>query len=364
MKVLHILYSGLGGHGNVFFSMVDADKEKKLKQEALFFGIEEIREGYIENANARNIPWYFVKKKPGLDFSSYRQIRTIIKRSAPDIIFIHGGCYIYPAKRAAIASSKKMKIVVRETKPNHLKTKQDWLGLVFSLLVAHKVVFLSNEYKEAIRKKFSLFFSKKRTAVIPNGIDLDAYKPHPKKKDEFIKIGMQSRLSATKDHATLIKAFHLCLQKNPTEKNLWLFIAGEGECKPGLEALTKELKIEDKIVFTGMLEEKDLIEFINSLNIYVHASLGETMSTAIMQVMACQLPIIASDVLGVNNMIKHNSNGILVPAADEQELANAILYLLNNPDTAAKLAAAAYDFAINNYSNNIMLERYKAVFAE
>ncbi len=71
MKILHILYSGLGGHGNVFFSMVDADKEKAFKYEVLFFGVEEVRAGYIENAEAKNIPWYFVKKKPGFDIALY-----------------------------------------------------------------------------------------------------------------------------------------------------------------------------------------------------------------------------------------------------------------------------------------------------
>ena len=364
MKILHILYSGLGGHGNVFFSMVDADKNKTFEYEALFFGIENAREGYIEKARARNIPWYFVKKKSGLDFSSYRRVSATIKQSAPDIIFIHSSAYIFPAKWVSLFAFKKIKIVVRETQPNHLKTKQEWLGLAVALMVADKVVFLSTEYRDAIKKKLTLFFSAKRTAVIPNGIDLDVYKPQPKKENEYITIGMQSRLSGTKDHATLLKAFALCIKKNITHKNLQLFIAGDGECKPALEVLAKQLAIEDKIIFIGMLEEKDLPHFINSLDIYVHATLGETMSTAIMQVMACRLPIVASDVLGVNNMIKHDVNGLLVPEVNETELAESILFLLNNPDSAGKLAAAAYDFAINNYSNKLMLKRYKAVFAE
>ena len=63
MKILHIAFSGLGGHGNVFFSMADADKENQHQFEIIFFGNEEVREGYIQKAKQRNIPWYFVKKK-------------------------------------------------------------------------------------------------------------------------------------------------------------------------------------------------------------------------------------------------------------------------------------------------------------
>ena len=92
MKILHIAFSGLGGHGNVFFSMADADKEKQHQFEIIFFGNEEVREGYIQKANQRSIPWYFVKKEPGFDFASYRKIEKIIRQTMPDIIFLHHGC--------------------------------------------------------------------------------------------------------------------------------------------------------------------------------------------------------------------------------------------------------------------------------
>jgi glycosyltransferase involved in cell wall biosynthesis len=81
-----------------------------------------------------------------------------------------------------------------------------------------------------------------------------------------------------------------------------------------------------------------------------------------MQVMACEMPIIASDVFGVNNMIKDRENGILVPLNDEHKLAEAINYYLDNPDTKEAFAKAAFNFAVENYSNKLMFERYKEVF--
>lgn len=361
MKVLHILYSGLGGHGNVFFSMVDADKSGDITYEALFFGIEPVREGYIKKAADRNIAWHSVKKKPGLDKNSYSEITKIILSSQPDIIFIHSSSYIFPVKRAVMQAAKKMRIVVRETQPNHLKTKQEWLGLSVALMVADKVVFLSKEYKTAIKKKLSVFFSEKRTDVIPNGIDLDIYKPQPDANSKFITLGMQSRLSPTKDHATLISAFNTCVTENP-DKPLRLIIAGDGECMPALVAQVEKLGLKEKVTFPGMLEEKDLAGFINSLDIYVHATLGETMSTAIMQVMACELPIVASNVLGVDNMITNNITGLLVPAKNAEEMARAINVLLQDEELCQKLGKSAHNFAVNHYSNTLMLDRYRKIF--
>lgn len=362
MKILHIAFSGLGGHGNVFFSLVDADKEKKHEYAVIFFGIDEIREEYIEKATARNLPWYFVKKKPGFDFGSYNQIETIIKESLPDIVFIHAGAYIFPVKKAQLSMAKKIKIIVRETQPNHLKTKLEWLGLCVCLVVATRVVFLSTEYRDHIRKKLRLLFSDKRTAVIPNGIDLEFFKPAAKTVEPFIKIGMQSRLSDTKDHQTLINAFALLLKSPALKKPAVLYIAGDGSCALALQKQVARLELIDAVIFTGMLKETALPGFINSLDIYVHATLGETMSTAIMQVMGCGIPVIGSDVQGVDNMLSHNKTGLLVPAKDAEKLCAAMLQLVNDTGFAQKLAHNAFEFAHDHYSNRLMLDRYNLIF--
>jgi len=362
MKILHILYSGLGGHGNVFFSMTDADCENEFSYEGLFFGIEEIREQYIKKASDRNMPWHYIRKKPGLDLTSYRNIVRIIKSSKPDILLLHSSAYIFPAKFASWFSSFKIKIIIRETQPNHLKSKAEWIGLWFSLMAADKIVYLSNEYKDAIKGKFPVLFSEKRTRVIPNGIDLGIFKPLPHEQTNIIKIGMQSRLSATKDHSTLVKAYGILLNKLQGKAKIQLFIAGDGECRVELEKLVRELALENKVVFTGLLEESELPRFINSLDIYVHATMGETMSTAIMQVMACRVPVIASDVLGVNNMIKHGETGLLVPVKDEDKLAEALYFIMENPAVSEVMNDKANRFAVDNYSNKRMFESYRDIF--
>ncbi|MGC4100311.1 glycosyltransferase family 4 protein [Ferruginibacter sp.] len=364
IKVLHVAYSGLGGHGNVFFSMVDADETRHFEYEVIFFGVEDVRNLYIEKATEKNIPWYFVKKKPGIDIAAYKKIKDIIKKTKPDIIFLHSSAYIFPAKWATATTSKKMKIIVRETQANHLKTKQEWLGLSFALLFATKVVFLSNEYNDTIQKKLRFFYSHKRTKVIPNGIDFKIYHPTTSQENNSIVVGMQSRLIAIKDHKTLLKAFKIVLDKNITGKPMQLIIAGDGDCRQALETQAENEGIEKQVTFLGMLEEKALPAFINSLNIYVHATLGETMSTAIMQVMACKKPVVASDVLGVNNMIKDNETGLLIPPENAIAMADAILSLINNPGKASEISVRAYDFAQDNYSSKRMFQQYKTVFEE
>jgi glycosyltransferase involved in cell wall biosynthesis len=366
MKILHVLYSGLGGHGNVFFSLVKADVDKEMEYEALFYGIEDVREEYIDRCKKNRIKFFVAKKREGIDIRYYVRILKSIKISNPDIVFLHGSAYIFPAKIAGYLSKKKCKIIVRETQANHLKTTLQWVTLSIAMQLANKIVCLTPDFKEQIKEKIKWLYRKTKVNIIPNGIDLSVYLPREKTPDDsMIIIGMQSRIIQIKDHATLLKAFAIVKKiSNNTGKKLILKIAGDGELKDDLIILSKQLDIEKDVMFTGMLNEPELTVFLNSLDIYVHASFGETMSTAIMQAMACGLPVIASDVNGINNMITNFLNGILVPVKDELSMARAIDHLINDPLLKKSLGQNARIYAMDNFSNQTMLYNYKTqIFA-
>lgn len=363
MKILHLLYSGLGGHGNVFFSMVSADIKREFEFEALFYGIEEVRAEFINDCEREKIPWYFAKKTIWLDVKYYYRIMMLIRKSNPDIIFLHGSAYILPAKLAGLFTRKKCKIIIRETQANHLKTKAQWVSLSGAMFLADHIVCLTQEFKSQVKKKLKWLYREKKVRVISNGINLELYKPGEKPQDKTMVIGMQSRIVRIKDHNTLIKAFALLKEEFKSAGfNLKLRIAGDGDLKEGLVVFAKELGLSDDVEFTGMIPEKELVDFLQSLDIYVHASFGETMSTSIMQAMACKLPIIASDVNGINNMITDQQTGLLVPPENIEMLAAAMSLLIRDEQLREAYSDKAYDYAMNNFSNNSMFESYKALF--
>jgi len=360
MKIIHVLYSGLGGHGNVFFSLFNADAKKKHNLEALFYGIEDVRSEFCKECDNNNIPRYFAKKNYKIDFLYYYKILKYIRKSEPDIIFLHGGAYIFLAKIASLLTKKRCKIIIRETQANKLKNSGQWVSLIAGMYLANYIVCLTNEFKDQLQKKLKCLYREQKIRIIPNGIDLTVYKPGQKPKANIIVIGMQSRLVRIKDHITLLKAFSI-LTRN-CNYNLRLRIAGEGDFKDQLIDMSNQLQLNEKVEFTGMLDEKELVLFLQSLDIYVHASLGETMSTAIMQAMACKLPIIASDVSGINNMISHLNTGLLVKPLDENMLVIAIKYLIDHPEERELLSKNAYYHSQLNYSNISMFELYNNLY--
>jgi L-malate glycosyltransferase len=361
MMVLHILYAGLGGHANVFASMVMADKQKQYCFAALYNGVEPMRESYVDFCTANKIPFYYVAKKKGLDIAFYFRLFKAIKKVKPNVLFLHGGGAILPAKVYKFFFNNGTTIVVRETQANHLKLRNDWINLKLAMLFADKMVYLSEEYKLEIEKKLPMLYKPKKSFVIPNGIDLTFFNVgKEKKEDGVVTIGMAARMTSIKDHATLIKAFADLVKK--FDFAIELLLAGEGANRMVLEALAAQLNVKEKVVFVGLLNETQLATFLNGLDVYVHATFGETMSTAIMQAMACGLPIIASDVPGVNNMIQHNENGLLVKVAAIDDLVVAIETLVKNRELQNKLSIAARAKAEMCFGNKKMFEEYRKIF--
>ena len=126
-------------------------------------------------------------------------------------------------------------------------------------------------------------------------------------------IGMLSRLTKTKDHNTILLALYNLLKKGYKIK---FMIAGDGETKKEIEKKAKELNLENAVIFCGMLKEDEVLNFFKSIDIYVHSTLGETLSTALLQSFSMGLPTIATDVKGVNNLVQHRKNGLLFPLYD------------------------------------------------
>jgi glycosyltransferase involved in cell wall biosynthesis len=363
MTVVQILYSGLGGHSSVSFSLVEADEQRTYEHVLIFYGIEDLPQAYKAKCIELGVRFFAVKKNPGFDPSSQKEVAALLKHLEPDVILLHSINLLLPVWRFSLF--RKTRLIAVEHQPNHLKTNLEWIWSFLAMYTARHVVFLTDMYYTQMQRKIGLFFRKKKVGVINNGINMKRFRSagHERPADTGIqKIGMLARLTDTKDHATLLNAFKLLVSEVPGN-GFKLYIAGDGDKKASLEEQSRKLGLAEQICFEGMLAEAESVDFLKGLDIYVHASLGETMSTSIMQAMACGKPIVASDVPGVNNMIRHQVTGLLVPSQQAEEMKIAILRLIQDKNLRQELSAHAAEFAEKNYSNKKMLENYSTVFS-
>jgi glycosyltransferase involved in cell wall biosynthesis len=137
-----------------------------------------------------------------------------------------------------------------------------------------------------------------------------------------------------------------------------LEIAGEGSLRPYLEDRVEQLGLTKVVSFLGMLNKQQLLTFYRSLQIYVHASLSENQSNAIIQAMSVGLPTIGFRVAGVEDVLI-NDSGILVQQHNANALANSLQYMIKNRDIRAQLGKNARRTAFDNYSNFTMAKKYE-----
>jgi glycosyltransferase involved in cell wall biosynthesis len=354
--MLQVLYGGLTGVGSVAFSLVRGDRNRRMEHSLLFFGVEEVRPEYEQQCRELGIAYKAVVKQAGLDLDSLRRVWHELKSINPDILVLHSNTLVPVALAYERLSASKVLYV--EHGANALKEPKDWVMTSMASLFGRRLVLLTDVFAEELGSKLGPLLRREKVFVINNGIDVDRYSPgeNPHGGAE-ITISMQARFSATKDQATLVRAFAKLVGLRP-DLRLKLVLAGDGTTRPIVQELVDELSLCSLVEMPGMLSERELIECLRNTDIYVHSSLGETMSTAVMQAMSTGLAVIGTDVSGINNMVEPNVTGALFPRKDVDRLTELLDTWLGNPESYLRMGARAREVAVERFSHVSMFERY------
>ncbi|MBK9660515.1 MAG: glycosyltransferase family 4 protein [Chitinophagaceae bacterium] len=362
MRVTQILYSGLGGHGSVVFSLLDADKKKEWEPSLIFYGIEDLLPEYQNICNQKNIPFTFIRKKQGFFNSRSFAVYRALKKSRPQAVILHSPSVCLPVWLYCLFHKARM--IVTEHTPNAAKTKGEWLGSFLSLLLAKKIVYLTDTYQGEMVKKMRWINVRKKSTVIPNGIDLDKFSPSPSVNDSEIHCGMIGRFSVQKNQLFLVTVFTELIKRNKTSKKIMLHFAGTGDTFKMVEEKIRNTGLADHFVLHGLLAEKELISFLQSLQVYVHASFAETMCTSVMQGMACGLPVAASNITGINEYIlQDKSNGVLLENDKPEEAVTIIEGLISSELVIKEKGKAARSFAEQNFSSEKTFYAYNKILS-
>lgn len=365
-EVVQILYSGLGGHGSVALSLVDAaEKTGHWKSVLVFVGIEPLLPEYEKKCTEKNIPFHYVSTVQGQPWRSWWRLYKILEQTRPDFILLHSVKTVLPCW--LVSALRKIPLIAVEHQPNALKKKSEWLVSRLLMKLAQAVINLTPEYRDDVRHRLKTAYRQGKVHVVPNGIDMSAFTPreasHPA-RDSTVVIGMAARFSSTKRQDILVKALKLLRSSSP-HLDWHLTLAGDGETRANIKALGGQEGLEEYVDLPGYLGQEDLINWFGRLDIYAHASDGETLSTSLLQAMAMQLPIVASDVPGISNLLSSGEGcGLLVNGNSEKGFADAFLRLADDKKLADKLAAEARNVAVSRYSQDAMFAEYDRVMKE
>jgi glycosyltransferase involved in cell wall biosynthesis len=197
--------------------------------------------------------------------------------------------------------------------------------------------------------------------VVNSGLELEAYKESVTdvqgKKNELqigegiSVVGVIGRLEPVKGHRYLVEAARMVTKESPRVKFL---IVGDGSLRSDLESRCQELGVEDKFIFTGWKE--DVCSILPTLDILVLPSVNEAVGRVLIEAGACGIPVVATNVGGVPEIVRDNETGVLVAPGSPEEMARAIIDLLNSEGKRQRMSFAAEQWIGDRFSAHRMVE--------
>lgn len=170
---------------------------------------------------------------------------------------------------------------------------------------------------------------------------------------------MAARIVTAKGHDTALKALARIKDQRWT-----LLLAGDhhGDLGPQIQALATELGIADRVRFLGLRE--DVPALLAAADMLLAPSRREALSLTLLEASACALPIVASTVGGIGEVVEHGASGLLVPPDDVPALADAIAQLLAAPEQRSALGARARQRFESGFTENAMFDGTLAAYRE
>ena len=306
---------------------------------------------------------------PLKDIKAIIQFRKIIKKIKPDILYLHsskaGGI-----GRLALWFNKKIRIVYNahgwyfNAEISDIKKK---IYVIIEKILAKrtdKIINISkDEYESAIYNKIA---SNEKMCLIYNGIDFEKFEDANKYRtvtrqkyrisEDDILIGIVGRISEQKDPISSIRSFKIVNESYP---NTYIMFVGSGELEGQVKAYAEDYNINDKVIITGW--DENVEKYIPAFDIAMLPSKWEGFGLAIIEYMACDKPIIASELGGIKDIIVDGKNGLLVKSNNQEDLSKKIIELIENKKLRNKLVNNNKEYKFKYNIDNVV-EKHVEIF--
>jgi len=233
--------------------------------------------------------------------------------------------------------------------------------LKFLLKHSAKTIAISKYTRDELEKITAV-----KAAVIPYGstIKVKGIRRHPKKPEEKWRLLFVGRLIERKGLRYLLEAMPSIMEKY----NVELYVVGSGKQMSNLINLADDLLISHKVIFEGRVSNERLKELYGSCDIFVLPSIidsrGETegLGVVLLEALAHHMPVVASNVGGITDIIRDGETGFMVKQEDPQALSQKIISVIENHKSALKIAKNGFEFSKHYYNWERITSEIKSVY--
>ncbi len=362
------LARGLAAHGHDVLVIAPSQTGKKCKEV----------DGNHVIVRTASVPFPFYQNFR-ISPNPAREVKKIIEEFDPDVIHIQMVMWI---GMAAMKYGNKMGIPIVST--NHAMPENLMDNLKLLAPVSRPINYTLKAYGARFHSKADVMTMPTQAAIdmfgadekmevpmyaISNGIDLSLFTNEPAAESIYKKYHLPKdrpivtyigRLDAEKHLSVLVKAF---IRIVSVREDAHLLIVGDGTDAPNLKALVKEYGIADHVTFTGRVSDEDKIELHRVGTVYCMPSPAELQSIATLEAMASGRPVVAIDAGALKELCQHERNGFLCEQDNDEEIAEAILTILDDPKTQAEFSRESLAIA-KTHDLQTTLKKFEKVYKD
>jgi colanic acid/amylovoran biosynthesis glycosyltransferase len=308
----------------------------------------------------RDQPWQISR----VELDGLTRILTRAEARLVHIYFGHIAVHLLPLIRAwpqpSLVSFHGADVLVDMDKPAYRRATEEMLKAVRRVLVR----------SESLRRALiDLGCDAGKIDILRAGIPLQEFPFRERKSPENgeWRAVQACRLIEKKGLPTTLRAFARFARAFPKAT---LTVAGEGPLLTKLRELTRELKIEKKVSFTGLISEEELRKIFYASHLFLHPSETgrdgnqEGVPNSMLEAMATGLPVFATRHGGIPEAIKHGVSGVLIPERDDEALAFALLDAVQDRDFLARLARAGAEAVQQDFDQQRQVRRLEDIYLE
>ena len=368
--IAHVVYRfGMGGLENGIVNLVNRMPPRRWRHAIV--SLTDISPEFAARIERTDMAYVALEKGPGHLLRHYPRLVGLLRKLRPAIVHTRNLAAleaVIPAWAAGVPVRIHGEHGWDIHDPAGRRRRYRYLRRIYRPFVSHYVA-LSRHLEEYLERQVGV--AARRVSQIYNGVDTDRFRPAAEPRaaipgcpfgagGEWL-IGSVGRMEAIKDPLNLVRAFIRALELQPSAASrLRLVMVGDGALRREVEALLARPEVRDKVWLAG--ERADVPEVMRGLDCFVLPSLAEGVSNTILEAMASRLAVVATRVGGNSELIESGMTGTLVPPANSEALAKAMLDYFNDQATARRHAKAARRVAETRFSLSRMVADYASLY--
>jgi glycosyltransferase involved in cell wall biosynthesis len=352
VNIAHLIGTlGVGGAEQQVVSLVNQLSRDLFDKHVIVF--RDVKDGF-RNLLDKDVKSYSLQSRRRFTPTVILRLIKYLRKSKIDILH----CHMHDPSKLGAITKKIALIPVIVTTDHGIPVKKSWYRHVVERVIINKTVCR----RVAVSQQIQDFLIKRRgvrpenVITIPTGTIVPKYAADTKSTPRIV--GAMGRLAKVKDYPTLFKAVKLVKEKG---FDVELRIAGEGPEKDLLQKFIQGLNMSGYIKLLGLQKPHD---FLKQTDIFVMSSIREGTPVALLEAMARGIPVVATKVGGIGNVIEDGKDGLLLPPQNPKALADNIIRLILNDQLRIRIGRNAREKIVHKYSMVSIATRYAELYKE